>query len=317
MREKYPPIECEKSAFLSVGSHHEIYWEESGNPEGLPVLFLHGGPGAGTDPGHRRYFDPKGYRIILMDQRGSGKSKPHSSLVDNTTWHLISDIEELRKTCKIEKWVVFGGSWGSTLALCYAISHPQRVLSLILRGIFLGREKELHWFYQEGAHYIFPDQYEKYIEIIPPEERQNLIEAYYKRLTSDDPKERKIAASRWSSWEGSALRLIFDPKAYEHFTQDEHADALARLECHYFINKCFFPSENWILENIGKIEKISAIIVQGRYDIVCPMLSAYELKKAWPQAELIIVKDAGHAASEPGIVDALIDATDRTAQKFH
>ena len=316
MRTKYPPIEPYRTGHLAVGSGHELYWEESGNPKGIPAIFLHGGPGSGTEAGHRSYFDPKIYRIVLMDQRGCGKSRPHSSLKENTTWHLVEDLEVLRTFLKIEKWVVFGGSWGSTLALSYAETHPTRVLALILRGIFLGRPKELRWFYQFGAHHLFPDQWEKYIEQIPASERGDLMQAFYRRLTSSDEATRKIAASAWSSWEGATLKLLFDPQLFAQFTEDAHADALARLECHYFVNRCFFKTDNWLLEHVAAIRKIPAVIIQGRYDIVCPMESAWELHKAWPEAEFIVIKDAGHAASEPGIADALLEATERFGREF-
>jgi proline iminopeptidase len=310
MKQKYPLIQPYRTGFLDVGSGHRLYWEESGNPKGIPAIFLHGGPGGGTDPSHRSYFDPKKYRIVLMDQRGSGKSTPHASLIDNTTWHLVEDIEVLRKFLHIDQWLVFGGSWGSTLALAYAETHPQQVKGLILRGIFLVRPKELHWFYQFGAHYLFTDQWEKFIDPIPLRERGDLVMAYYKRLTSSDPAVRKRAASAWSAWEGATLKLIFDPALYEQFTQDDYADALARIECHYFINKGFFKTDNWLLEHIHTISKIPGVIIQGRYDIVCPFESAWDLHKAWPAAEFQVIKDAGHAASEPGITDALIRATD-------
>lgn len=315
MRTKYPPIEPNRTGFVEVPGHH-LYWEESGNPHGVPVIFLHGGPGSGTEPSHRSYFNPAFYRIILMDQRGCGKSKPHSSLVDNTTWHLVEDIEVLRKHLGLDKWVVFGGSWGSTLSLAYAETHPSHVLALILRGIFLGRPKELRWFYQFGAHHIFPDEWEKYLDPIPVSERGDLIQAYYKRLTSPDPAIRKRAASAWSGWEGAALKLIFDPSLFLQFTEDNHADALARVECHYFVNNCFFKTDNWLIEHVHALKNIPGVIVQGRYDIVCPMESAWELHKAWPAAELEIIKDAGHAASEPGITDALVRATDYFGQSF-
>lgn len=314
MRSKYPPIEPYRTGFLDVGSGHKIYWEESGNPKGLPVLFLHGGPGSGTDPSHRCYFNPQGYRIILMDQRGCGKSTPHSSLIDNTTWHLVVDIEKLRKELKIEKWVVFGGSWGSTLSLAYAESHPEQVLALIVRGIFLGRKKELRWFYQFGAHHLFPDEWEKYIDPIPENERGDLIGAFYRQLTSSDEAVRRRAASAWSAWEGATLKLIFDPNLFLQFTEGKNADAIARIECHYFIHHCFFKTDNWLIENVDRIRKIPGIIIQGRYDVICPMESAWELHLAWPEAQFEIIKDAGHAASEPGITDALIRATDEQLQ---
>jgi proline iminopeptidase len=316
MRTKYPPIEPYRTGFLEVDSGHKLYWEESGNPKGLPVIFLHGGPGSGTEPGHRCYFDPKVYRIVLMDQRGCGKSKPHSSLKENTTWHLVADIEKVREHLKIGKWVVFGGSWGSTLSLAYAETHPEKVMALILRGIFLGRERELHWFYQFGAHHIFPDEWEKYIDPIPVSERKDMLRAYYKQLTSEDPAVRKRAASAWSAWEGAALKLIFDPSLFLQFVEDTHADALARVECHYFVNRCFFKTDNWLLEQADRIRHIPGRIIHGRYDIICPMESAWDLHKAYPEAELEIIKDAGHAASEPGIMDALIRATDYFGQRF-
>jgi proline iminopeptidase len=310
MKTKYPPIEPNRTGFLDVSKNHSLYWEESGNPKGKPVIFLHGGPGSGTDPGHRCYFDPDGYRIILMDQRGSGKSRPHASLIDNTTWDLVSDIEKLRLHLHIEKWVVFGGSWGSTLALAYAETHPTRVLGLILRGIFLARKKELHWFYQFGAHHIFTDEWEKFLDPIPENERGDLLSAYYKRLTSKDPAMRKRAASAWTCWEGVTLKLIFDPELYQQFTLDDHADALARIECHYFTNGAFFNTDNWLIEHAKALSKIPGFIIQGRYDIICPFESAWDLHKAWPEAKFEVIKDAGHAASEPGTTDALIRATD-------
>lgn len=315
MRTKYPAIEPYRSGYLEVGSGHSIYWEESGNPKGIPVIFLHGGPGSGTDAGHRCFFHPKAYRIVLMDQRGCGKSKPHSSLVDNTTWHLVADIERLREHLHIQQWVVFGGSWGSTLSLAYAETHPERVRALILRGIFLGRKKELHWFYQFGAHHLFPDEWEKYIEPIPVEERGDLLHAYHRRLTSPDTATRRKAAFAWSGWEGATLKLLFDSNAFLQFTEDSHADAIARIECHYFVHQCFFKTDNWLIEHVSQIRNIPAVIIQGRYDIICPMESAWELHKAWPQADFEVIRDAGHAASEPGIVDALIRATDAFAKK--
>ena len=316
MKSKYPPIEPYQTGYLDVGSGHHLYWEQSGNPKGIPVIFLHGGPGSGTDVGHRCYFDPKAYRIILLDQRGAGKSRPHASLIDNTTWHLVADLETLRRHLQIERWVVFGGSWGSTLALTYSETHPEKVLALIVRGIFLARTKELTWFYQFGAHHIFTDEWEKFLDPIPMEERSQLIKAYYKRLTSSELTVRKQAAFAWSRWEGATLRLLFDPVLYQQFTQDDHADALARIECHYFVNHGFFKTDNWLIEHAGALSKIPGVIIQGRYDIICPFESAWELHKAWPQAEFEVIKDAGHAANEPGITDALIRATDHFAGFF-
>lgn len=311
MKTKYPPIEPFKTGYLEVGANHRLYWEESGNPQGIPIIFLHGGPGSGTNGSHRSFFDPKKYRILLFDQRGSGKSMPHASLVENTTWHLVEDLEKLRHFFKIEKWIVFGGSWGSTLALAYAETHPERVKALILRGIFLGRKKEIHWFYQFGAHHFFREEWEKYISLIPKEERGDLVKAYYQRLTAENPQLRKQAAFAWSAWEGANLRLYFDSQLSNQFTEDFHADALARIECHYFLNNCFFKTENWLIENVHSLRKIPAVIIHGRYDLVCPFENAWELHQAWPEAHLEIIPDAGHSASEPGIVDALIRTTDK------
>jgi proline iminopeptidase len=313
-RVKYPPLEPYNTGFLQVNAEHEVYYEESGNPEGKPVIFIHGGPGAGTEPSHRQYFDPKKYRIVLMDQRGCGKSTPHASLNDNTTWNLVSDLERLRQKLKIDKWVVFGGSWGSTLSLAYAQTHPDRCLALVLRGIFLCRKKEIKWFYQFGAHHLFPDEWERYLAVIPPNEHEDLVSAYYKRLTSDDPQVRLNAAKAWSRWEGSTLRLIPDMEMIEKFTADHMAVAIARIECHYFMNGAFFKTDNWLIENVDKIRHIPAVIIHGRYDVVCPVENAWELHKAWPEARLEIIPDAGHAAGEAGIVDALVRATDQFAR---
>ncbi len=310
MRSLYPPIKPYSTGFLPVDSIHTLYFEECGNPQGTPVLFLHGGPGSGLEEKHRQYFDPKAYRIILFDQRGSGQSTPHACLEANTTWDLVEDIEKIRRHLRVKKWIVFGGSWGSTLALTYAIKHPSTVNGLIVRGIFLCREEELHWFYQYGVHFTFPDAWEKYISPIPENERNNLIHAYHKRLTSSHANIRKEAAFAWSYWEGSALKLRFDPEVFASFISEEHADALARIECHYFVNKVFFPSDNWILDNVSILHGIPTIIVHGRYDMICPLENAWKLHKALPESTLHIIPDAGHAASEPGIVDALIHATD-------
>jgi proline iminopeptidase len=314
MKIKYPPIEPYQIGYLPVAGGHELYWEESGNLKGRPVIFLHGGPGSGTEPSHRSFFNPSLYRIVLMDQRGCGKSRPHSSLHENTTWHLVADIEALRKHLQIDRWVVFGGSWGSTLSLAYAETHPDAVLALILRGIFLCRPFELHWFYQFGAHLLFPDAWERYLEFIPKDERHDLIQAYYRRLTDADPLVRKQAALAWSSWEGSALKLLPDSALLHEFTEEYHADAIARIECHYFIHKAFFQTDNWLLEQAHRLRHLPGVIVQGRYDIICPLISAWDLHKAWPKAELEIIPNAGHSASEPGITDALIRATDRFAR---
>ncbi len=310
-RVKYPAIEPFQSGYLQADVEHSVYYEQSGNPNGKPVLFLHGGPGAGTEPGHRQYFDPKTYRIILMDQRGAGKSRPHASLSNNTTWDLVNDIELLRSRLQIDRWVVFGGSWGSTLSLAYAQTHPERVKALILRGIFLCRKKEIEWFYQSGADKIFPDYWEQYLAPIPANERHDLVSAYYKRLTSEQENVRLEACKAWSGWEGSTLRLLPDPATLATFTGDHFSQSLARIECHYFMNNAFFKTGNWLLENAHKISNIPGVIVHGRYDVVCPVQNAWDLHKAWPKAELQIIPDAGHSASEAGIIDALVRATDK------
>lgn len=316
MREFYPEIDVNQSGMLKVSDIHTIYWEDCGNPKGQPILFLHGGPGGGIDPIYRRFFDPQAYRIILFDQRGSGKSTPCAELKENTTWDLVSDIEKIREMLGIEKWVVFGGSWGSTLSLTYAITHPERCHALILRGIFLCRPSEIKWFYQEGASQIFPDVWEQYLNVIPMNERHDMVTAYYKRLTSSDEKTRLEAAKAWSKWEAATSRLIVDPKAIDEFEDPEYALSFARIECHYFMNNAFFKTNNWILENIEKIKHIPSVIIQGRYDVVCPATSAWELHRAWPEAEFKIIVDAGHSMSEPGIRSALIEATDKFRNKF-
>jgi proline iminopeptidase len=313
LRQLYPPIKAHRTGYLRVSPLHEIYYEESGNPRGKPAVFLHGGPGGGTDPRMRRFFDPKRYRIVLFDQRGCGKSRPHASLEENTTWHLVEDIERLREHLAIEKWQVFGGSWGSTLALAYAETHPQRVTELVLRGIFLLRRWELEWFYQNpgGAAALYPDLWERYIEPIPPAERTDLMRAYYARLTSSDPQVLERAAAAWSTWEGSTSFLRMNPGYVAKFAQGAYAAAFARIECHYFVNGGFFRSDNQLIEEIGRIRHIPAVIVQGRYDVVCPMKSAWDLHRAWPEADLRISADAGHSAFEPGNLHELISATQR------
>jgi proline iminopeptidase len=310
MRTLYNEIEPYDQGGLQVSPVHTLYYEQSGNPEGTPVVFLHGGPGAGTSPDHRRYFDPEAYRIVVFDQRGAGKSTPHASLEENTTWDLVADIERLREHLGVDRWLVFGGSWGSTLALAYAETHPERVRALVLRGIFLCRPKEITWFYQSGADAIFPDVFEEYASVIPQEERGDMVKAFYRQLTSEDDAVRLAAARAWSMWEGRTLKLIPDPETVAHFEEPHMALSLARIECHFFINNCFFETENWLLENVGRIREIPATIVHGRYDVVCPFMSAWDLHKAWPEAKLVVIPDAGHAVSEPGIVDALVRATD-------
>jgi proline iminopeptidase len=309
-RTLYPELEPYKTFRLRVSDLHDLYVEESGNPNGTPVVFLHGGPGGGTSPKNRRYFNPKKFRIILFDQRGCGQSTPHAELKDNSTWHLVKDVEILRTHLKIPRWHVFGGSWGSTLALAYAESHPTSVLSLCLRGIFLCRKKEISWFYQEGASKLFPDYWEKYLAPIPVNERSDLVSAFYRRLTSTDPKTRIEAAKAWSVWEASTSRLIPDGELMHDFDDPEFALAFARIECHYFTHNAFFDTDNWLIENVGKIRHIPAQIIHGRYDVVCPIENAWELKTAWPEATLHIVPDAGHSAMEEGIIDKLVAAMD-------
>ena len=311
-RELYPPIEPNRTGYLDVGGGHELYYEDCGNPRGKPVVFLHGGPGGGCTPAMRRFWNPDIYRIILFDQRGSGKSKPHASLDDNTTWDLVNDIEVLRAAMQVDKWQVFGGSWGSTLALAYCQTHPEQVTEIVLRGIFMLRSKEIAWFYQHGASEMFPDRWQHYLEPIPKAEHSDLLAAYYRRLTGDDEAERMAAAKAWSIWEGTTSTLLPNQDVAEAFGADEMALALARIECHYFVNNGFMD-ENQLIENVDRIRHIPAVIVQGRYDVVCPVVSAWELANAWPEADLRIVADAGHAAFEPGNVHELIMATDAFA----
>lgn len=309
-RSLYRDIRPYERGTLKVSDLHTIYWEQSGNPDGKPVVFVHGGPGGGTDPKQRHFFDPRRYRIILFDQRGCGRSTPHACLEDNTTWHLVEDMEMLREHLEIERWQVFGGSWGSTLSLAYAQRHPERVTELVLRGIFLLRPLELRWFYQEGASAIFPEAWERFQAPIPREERGDMIAAYYGRLTSDDPAIRLEAARAWSAWEASTSFLVPRDDGPPPAGQDAFAEAFARIECHYFAHGGFFEHPDQLLRDTERIRHIPAVIVQGRYDTVCPTRSAWDLHKAWPEARLQIVPDAGHSAYEPGIVDRLVAATD-------
>ncbi|MBA4284152.1 MAG: prolyl aminopeptidase [Xanthomonadaceae bacterium] len=313
MAQPYPPIEPYRTHRLKVSGLHEIYVEESGNPQGKAVIFVHGGPGGGCEPWHRQFFDPKRYRIVLFDQRGCGRSTPYAELRENSTWDLVADMERIRATLGIEAWVVFGGSWGSTLALAYAETHPQRTLGLILRGIFLVRDEEIRWFYQEGCNWIYPDAWEHYIAPIPLAERGDLVSAYHRRLTSDSAEVRRDAAKSWSIWEGATSKLIPSTDMIARYGGDDFAEAFARIECHYFVNKGFLRP-NQLLEDAVKLKHIPGMIVQGRYDVVCPMKSAWDLHRAWPEADLQVVSDAGHAASENGTLSRLIDAADRFAR---
>ncbi|GAB4529558.1 MAG: prolyl aminopeptidase [Pleurocapsa sp.] len=313
MRELYPPIEPYDQGRLKVSDLHTIHYEQSGNPQGKPVIFLHGGPGGGIAPMYRQYFDPEKWRVIIFDQRGCGQSTPYAELRENTTWDLVEDIEKIRNHLGIDKWVVFGGSWGSTLSLAYSQTHPDRCKGLILRGIFMLRRQEIRWFYQEGASNIYPDAWQEYLKPIPPEERHDLLQAYYQRLTSEDRNIRLEAARAWSVWEASTSKLIPSVASQQRFGEAQFAEAFARIECHYFVNKGFLKTENQLLENVDRIRHLPGVIVQGRYDVVCPMITAWELHQAWQEAEFIVVPDAGHSVSEPGIKTALIEASDRFA----
>ncbi len=312
MRTLYPPVEPFDTFRLRVSPVHELHVEQCGNADGPAVVFFHGGPGGGIDPMHRRYFDASKYRIVLFDQRGAGRSTPHACLDENTTWDLIADAEKIREKLGIAAWHVFGGSWGSTLSLAYAVTHPDRTRSLTLRGVFLLREAEIRWFYQDGASWIFPEAWERYVEHIPVEERGDLLAAYHQRLTSGDPALEAASARAWSVWEGSTSKLIPDDGLIARCASDMFARQLSRIEAHYFVNKGFFEKDGWLLEQTRKL-KTPAVIVQGRYDVVCPARSAWDLKRAMPHAELRIIPDAGHASSELGIIDALIQATDKFA----
>lgn len=309
----YPPVEPFATGRLRVSDVHELYYEESGNPEGKPVIFLHGGPGGGSDPKQRRFFHPGKYRIVNFDQRGCGKSTPHACLEANTTWDLVADVEKLRVHLGIARWQVFGGSWGSTLALAYAQAHPEACTEIVLRGIFLLRKQEIDWFYQRGASILYPDAWEAYEAAIPPAERGDMLGAYHRRLTSPDPAVRLAAAKAWSTWEGSTSKLLPDADFTDHFGEDEFALAFARIECHYFANGGWLDPEDQLLRNVDRIRHIPGVIVQGRYDVVCPMESAWALHRAWPEADFVITPDSGHSAFEPPNSRALVAATDRFA----
>lgn len=315
MQSLYPDIEPYVSHTIKVEIPHVLHVEECGNPNGIPAVFLHGGPGAGCEPYHRRFFDPDRYRIILFDQRGCGRSTPHAALENNTTQALVSDIETIREHLGIDKWLVFGGSWGSTLGLAYAEAVPERVSALVLRGIFLCRPQEIHWFYQEGASRLFPDLWEEYLKPIPVEERDDMVQAYHRRLTSDDEMTRMAAAKAWSIWEGSTATLKPAQAVLDHFGNPFTALSLARIENHFFVNNSFLEPDQ-LLRDAYKLVDIPGVIVHGRYDVVCPVENAWALHKAWPTAQLRIVTEAGHAASEPGIIDELIRATDRFAERL-
>jgi proline iminopeptidase len=309
----FPPINPDRSFHLKVSDIHELYVEECGTPQGVPVIFIHGGPGASCEPAHRRYFDPERYRIILFDQRGCGKSRPHASLQDNTTQHLIEDMEKIRRHLQIDQWVLFGGSWGSTLSLAYAEEHPDRVLGLVLRGIFLCRKQDIEWFYQHGTSRLFPEAWDAFLQPIDESERGDLVKAYYTHLTSENELERMAAAKAWSIWEGSTATLRPDPAVLDYFADPHIALSIARIECHYFINDCFMK-ENQLLDNIDRISHLPGFIVHGRYDVICPIDQAQALHDAWFESQLKVIPDAGHAVSEQGITRALIDSTNAMLQ---
>jgi proline iminopeptidase len=307
----FSEIEPYDTGYLRVDELHSVYFEQCGNPRGKPALFVHGGPGGGANPVHRRFWNPADYRVVLFDQRGCGRSTPHAELQNNTTWDLVEDMERIREHLGIERWQLFGGSWGSTLSLTYAQQHPERVSDLVLRGIFLLRQREIDWYYQEGASRIFPEAWQKFLEPIPKDERGNLVDAYYRRLTSRDRAERILAARAWSMWEGSTSRLVPDPGLIARTGDEKFAEAFARIECHYFVNGGFFQNENQLLDNVDRIRHIPTVIVQGRYDVVCPAESAYELHRALPESTLEIAPQSGHSALEPEITARLVAATGR------
>ena len=313
-RTLYPAIEPYQTGMLDVGDGHSLYWELCGNPSGKPVVFLHGGPGGGSSPDHRRQFNPDKYKILVFDQRGCGKSRPYASLENNTTWDLVEDIEKLRtKVSKVEKWQVFGGSWGSTLALAYGETHPERVTELVLRGVFLFDQYEVDWMYKEGgASQVYPDKFDEFVSLVPDSERGDLVEAYRKRLTSEDKDEQLAAAKAWSKWEGEIVTLLPSPSTIEHFTSPHMAVAVARIENHYMANGGWLE-EGQLLDGAKKLRDIPGVIVQGRHDTCTPPVAAWRLKQAWPEVELNIIPDAGHLFNEPGNLDALVRATDRFA----
>ncbi len=315
MRTLYPPIEPYNTLSLSVDARHTLYVEESGDPDGLPFVFLHGGPGAGCEAHHRRLFNPDVCRIVLFDQRGCGRSTPFADLTDNTTQHLVADMEAIRESLGIESWIVFGGSWGSALALAYAQTHPERCLGLIVRGVFLCRQRDIRWFYQDGARFLFPDLWEDFAALIPQDERDDMVAAFYRRLTGDDADVRRRAALAWSIWEGKTATLLPNAAVIAFFSDPRVAMSLARIECHFFHNQIFLR-DGQLLDDAERLSDIPGIIIHGRYDVVCPPEQAYLLHQRWPRSELHIVAAAGHAAFEPGIIHHLVDATDDMAERY-
>jgi len=315
MRDLYPEIAPYRTELFPVDETHTLYVKEVGNPRGLPALFLHGGPGAGCEPYHRRFFDPQRFRVVLFDQRGAGRSTPHASLDNNTTADLVGDIERLRRHLGIDRWLVFGGSWGSTLALAYAEAHPERVSALVLRGVFLCRPHEIQWFYQEGASRLFPDYWVDFVAPVAPRDRGDLLHAYHQLLTGEDELRRLAAAKAWSVWEGRTATLLPDDSVAEHFARPHLALSLARIECHYFVNDAFLRP-NQLLADAGRLAGIPGVIVHGRYDVICPLENAWALHEAWPGSELSIIADAGHSAAETGTRRRLVEATDQLAEQL-
>ncbi|EAU48266.1 prolyl aminopeptidase [Salipiger bermudensis] len=309
----YPSIDPFDQRMIDMGDGHKIYVEQCGNPRGIPVIVLHGGPGGGCSPGMRRYFDPRVFRVVLFDQRGCGRSRPHASVTDNTTWHLVSDIERIRETLEIERFIVFGGSWGATLSLIYGISHPERVRNLVLRGVFMMTRTELDWFYGGGAGQFWPEPWARFTDLIPEDERGDLIGAYHKRLFSGDMREETRFARAWSSWENALASVYSNGSGGD--APGDYARAFARLENHYFVNEGFLEEDGWILNNVDRLHGIPGIIVQGRYDMICPPQRAWELAQAWPDADLRMIRNAGHALSEPGISAELVRAMDQIAEQ--
>jgi proline iminopeptidase len=312
-RDLYPAIEPYRTELMRVSDLHKIYVEQCGAPNGLPAIALHGGPGGGSSPEMRRFFDPDRYRVALFDQRGCGRSLPYAELADNTTWDLVADIEKVRERLGVQRWLVFGGSWGSTLALAYAATHPERVAGLVLRGVFLLTAAEIRWFYQDGARHLFPDAFDRYVAPIPEAERGDLLSAFYRRLTSADSGERVRAARAWARWEGETISIAGPSALPARFFDDRFVEAFARIECHYFVNRGFMASDGWLLQQAARYRGIPGRIVHGRYDVCTPLASAWALSQVWPAAQLEIIPDAGHSSLEPGIVDALVRATDHFA----
>lgn len=315
-RDLYPPLEPFQTELLRVSDRHTIYFEQSGDPQGVPALALHGGPGGGASPEMRRFFDPSRYRVVSFDQRGCGRSTPYADLEENTTWDLVADIEALRQRLGVQRWLVFGGSWGSTLALAYAAKHPERVSGLILRGVFLLTRAEIQWFYQSGASNIFPDAFERYVSVIPPAERGDLVAAFYERLRSENREVRMRAARAWARWEGETISIQGPSALPQRFHEDRFVEAFSRIECHYFIHGGFFPTDDWLIEQAPRYAHIPGRIIHGRYDVCTPLASAWRLSRVWRNADLEIVGDAGHSSLEPGIVDALVRATDLFAARL-